>query len=186
MGGQWEPEWVDEHGTIHQGEIVGPTPRRRGGSPITDEDLIRAVIDARVQGRGLVDIATEYGVSHETVRRWCGEAEKGRRTQIDVVGLRIEAAQHLEAARRSAWELYRTGRAVQAPGVMRDALNQVNALTTTHSKLMGLNMPVRVDVQVTELSQAEQELQEMINEAKAEAAAKEQAVIDAADADPDL
>lgn len=186
MGGQWEPEWVDEHGTIHKGQIVGPTPRRHGGTPITDEDLIRAVIDARIKGMTLMDIAAEHGVSHETVRRWCGEAEKGRRTQIDVVGLRIEAAQHLEAARREAWELHRAGKAMRAPGVMRDALSQVNALTTTHNKLMGLNMPVRVDVQVTELSQAEQELQEMINEAKAEAAAKEQAVIDAANADPDL
>jgi hypothetical protein len=51
---------------------------------------------------------------------------------------------------------------------------------------MGAIAPVRVDVQVTELTAAEQELQEMINEAKAKTAADEAAVIQAASEDPDL
>ncbi len=187
-GRQWEPEWVDEHGVIHRGEIVGPRHKRAaGGQPIIDEDLIRAVIDARIKGiYSLREIAEAYGVSHETVRKWCGEAANSRRADVDIVGMRVEAAQHLEAARREAWNLHRMGQAAQHGGLMRDALTQVNQLTSTHAKLMGLNMPVKVDVAVTELSAAEQELQEMINEARAKAANDEQAVIDAADADPDL
>lgn len=186
-GKQWEPEWMDENGVVHKGEIVGPRRRRQaGGQPIIDEDLVRAVIDARVKGNSLRDIADAYGISHETVRKWCGEATQKRRAEVDVVGLRVEAAQHLEAARREAWDLHRMGKAAQHGGIMRDALNQVNQLTATHAKLMGLNMPVKIDVAVTELSAAEQELQEMINEAKARSALEEQAVIDAANEDPDL
>lgn len=186
-GRQWEPEWVDADGVIHKGEIIGPRQKRRaGGQPIADEDLVRAVIDARVQGATLMEIGAQYGISHETVRRWCGEAIKGRRTEVDVVGLRVEAAMNLETARREAWTLYRLGKLVQNAGVMKDALTQVNQLSATHARLMGLNMPTRVDVQVTELSQAEIELQEMLREAQAKAANAEADIIRAASEDPDL
>ena len=186
-GKQWEPEWIDENGVIHSGEIVGPRPQRKaGGQPITDEDLIRAVIDARVKGGTLKAIGQQYGISHETVRRWCGEAIQGRRTEVDVIGLRIEAAMHLETARREAWKLHRLGELVQNAGVMKDALSQVGQHTMAHARLMGLLMPVKVDVQVTELTSAERELQEMINEAQAKAANAEADVIRAASEDPDL
>lgn len=186
-GKQWEPEWMDENGVIHTGEIIGPRRQRKaGGQPIIDEDLVRAVIDARVQGRTLKDIGEQYGISHETVRRWCGEAVKGRRAEIDVVGLRVEAAMHLEAARREAWELERTGKQMRHAGVVRDALNQVGQLTMAHARLMGLLVPTRIDVQVTELSQAEVELQEMLREAQAKAASAEADIIRAASEDPDL
>lgn len=184
---QWEPEWVDENGVIHTGEIIGPRRKRKaGGSPIIDEDLIRAVIDARIKGGTLMDVAADYGVSHETVRRWCGEATRARRAEVDVVGLRVEAAMHLEAARRESWELHRLGKAIKHPGVMKDALALVNQQTMTHARLMGLLMPVRVDVAVTELSQAEVELQEILREAQAKAANVEADVIRAASEDPDL
>lgn len=186
-GRQWEPEWVDADGVIHTGEIVGPRPQRKaGGQPIIDEDLVRAVIDARVKGGTLKAIGDQYGISHETVRRWCGEAIKGRRAEVDVVGLRVEAAMHLEAARREAWKLHRLGELVQRADVMKDALTQVGQHTMAHARLMGLLMPTRVDVQVTELSQAEIELQEMLREAQAKAAAAEAEVIRAASEDPDL
>lgn len=186
-GKQWEPEWIDADGVIHTGEIVGPRPQRKaGGQPIIDEDLVRAVIDARVQGRTLMDIGQQYGISHETVRRWCGEAIKGRRAEVDVVGLRVEAAMHLETARREAWALYRAAKAAQNGGIMKDSLTQVGQHTMAHARLMGLLMPTRVDVQVTELSQAEIELQEMLREAQAKAAAAEAEVIRAASEDPDL
>lgn len=186
-GKQWEPEWMDEDGVIHKGEIVGPRRRRKaGGQPIIDEDLVRAVIDARVKGGTLRDIADAYGISHETVRKWCGEAIKSRRAEIDVVGLRVEAAMHLEAARREAWKLHAAGEAAQMPKVMLDSLTQVGQHTMAHARLMGLLMPTKVDVQVTELSQAELELQEMLREAQAKAAAAEAEVIRAASEDPDL
>lgn len=186
-GKQWEPEWMDEDGVIHTGEIVGPRRQRKaGGQPIIDEDLVRAVIDARVKGGTLKSIGETYGVSHETVRRWCGEAVKGRRQEIDVVGLRVEAAMHLEAARREAWELQQAAKVLQMPKIALDALSQVGQHTMAHARLMGLIMPTRVDVQVTELSQAEIELQELLREAQMKAAAAEADVIRAASEDPDL
>lgn len=186
-GKQWEPEWIDEDGVIHTGEIVGPRRQRKaGGQPIIDEDLVRAVIDARVKGGTLKAIGETYGVSHETVRRWCGEAIKGRRAEVDVVGLRVEAAMHLEAARREAWKLHALGEQVQRADVMKDALTQVGQHTMSHARLMGLLMPTRVDVQVTELSQAELELQEILREAQMRAANAEADVIRAASEDPDL
>lgn len=186
-GKQWEPEWMDEDGVIHTGEIIGPRRQRKaGGQPIIDEDLVRAVIDARVKGGTLKAIGKAYGISHETVRRWCGEAIKARRAEVDVIGLRVEAAMHLETARREAWKLHQFGEAVQRPDVMKDALTQVGQHTMAHARLMGLLMPTRVDVQVTELSQAEIELQEILREAQTKAANAEAEVIRAASEDPDL
>lgn len=179
-------------GEVIEGEIVvfghgGKREGRRGhayGS--LDEDTLREIIDKRVQGVALQALADEYGVSKTTVSRWCGENRSSRRQgegRVDVVALRAEAAEQIDVARRAAWKMFREH---LHPRVKLDALTRVESLTMAKAKLMGLNMPIKIDVQVHELSAAEQELQEMINEAKAKAAADEAAVIEAASKDPDL
>jgi transposase-like protein len=184
------------------GEVVYQ-PTRSGGDPgssrwgkrerfgnrsnynvFVDENLVREVHSKWIQGWSYRKISEEYGMSPETARRWCGEARETRRQAgLDIVALRAEAAAHLEAARMEAWKIH--GEAVLHKTQL-DALGKVETLTGAHARLMGLNAPVRVDLQVTELTAAEQELQEMINEAKAKTATDEAAVIQAASEDPDL
>jgi hypothetical protein len=192
----------EQDGKALEGEVVY-VPTRSGGDPgssrwgkqerfgnrsnynvFVDEDLVREVVNKRIQGWTLRRLAETYGIAPETARRWSGEAVKARRQEgLDVVALRAEAAAHLEAARMEAWKIYGDA-ALQKTQL--DALGKVETLTSAHARLMGLNAPVRVDLQVTELTAAEQELQEMINEAKARTAADEAAVIQAASEDPDL
>lgn len=175
-----------------EGEIVPRAPgeqRNRTGSARhnahVDEDMLRSAIDDRVSGMTLRAVGEKYGVSLQTVANWCGE-DRRNRTRAEAATCRAEASQHLDTARRKAWELYRLGQLAHQPKMMFDALIRIESITNSKAKLEGAIMPVRVDMQVTAVTQAEQELQDMINEAKAGAAAAEAAVIAAASADPDL
>lgn len=192
----------EQDGKALEGEVVY-VPKRSGGAPgssrwggreqfgdrrsyntFVDDDTVREILDKRIQGWTLRKISERYGIAPSTVSRWCGESvQTTKRKADDILALRIEAAQHLEAARRAAWAIYE---GAPLHKTQLDALGKVETLTGAHARLMGLNAPVRVDLQVTELTAAEQELQEMINEAKAKTAADEAAVIQAASEDPDL
>lgn len=187
MGDQENPE-------VFEGEIVWGDGRRDSDSgrsrrgrynPDVTEDDIRGVIADRVRGMTLREVADKWSCSVETVRRWCNE-DKKKRASAEAPKLRAEAAQQLEVVRDSAWEMYRAAQLRGMPKTMNDALTRVESATMAKAKLEGAILPVRIDLQVTELSAAEQELQEMINEAQAKAVVDEQAVIDAASADPDL
>lgn len=157
---------------------------RRSYNTFVDDDAVMEILDKRIRGWTLRKIADEHGISPSTVSRWCGESVQAtKRKAEDLLALRIEAAQHLEAARRAAWKIHEEAALHKT---QLDALGKVETLTNAHARLMGAIAPVRVDLQVTELSAAEQELQEMINEAKARTAADEAAVIAAASEDPDL
>lgn len=156
-----------------------------------DEDLVKQVIAYRVSHPRdtLQDIADTFGLSRETVRRWTKETKDARSARVDVVGLRIEAAQHVETARDEAWRVYQTAATRRDVGAMRtalDALRTIGGLTGTQAQLLGLNMPVKVDVQVTELTQAEVELQELVREAQARTAAQEATVVAEASGDGTL
>lgn len=192
----------EQDGKALEGEIVY-VPKRTGGMPgssrwgkqetfgdrrsynaFVDDDTVREILDKRIRGWTLRRIAEEYGIAPSTVSRWCGEAvQTTKRNAEDILALRVEAAQHLEAARRAAWKIHEEAGHHKT---QLDALGKVESLTAVHARLMGAIAPVKVDVQVTELTAAEQELQEMINEAKAKTAADEAAVIQAASEDPDL
>jgi transcriptional regulator with XRE-family HTH domain len=157
---------------------------RRSYNAFVDDDTVREILDKRIRGWTLRKIAEDYGISPSTVSRWCGESVQAtKRKAEDLLALRVEAAQHLEAARRAAWAVYEDAATHKTA---LDAIGKVETLTGAHARLMGLNAPVRVDLQVTELTEAERELQEMVNEAKAKTAADEAAVIQAASEDPDL
>jgi hypothetical protein len=176
-----------------EGEIVfTPHPRRAyrrnsKGQRDYDEEFIREVIEYSIANprEGLRKRADRFGVSTESIRRWT-QAEVARRQAADVAKLRAEASMQLHAARNEAWGIVGDARAQHRLRYALDGLALVNHLTTTDAKLMGLNMPVRLDVQVTELTEAERELQEIVREAQAKAAADEARVIAQADADPDL
>lgn len=176
-----------------EGEIVFvPHPRRKfrrnsSGQRDYDEEFVREVIEYSIANprEGLRKRADRFGVSTESIRRWT-QAEVAKRQAADVAKLRAEASMQLHAARNEAWGIVGDARGQHRLRYALDALALVNHLTTTDAKLMGLNMPVRLDVQVTEVTEAERELQEMVREAQARSLAQEADVIAQADADPDL
>ncbi len=202
----------DEHGNPRQGDRSEQPGDRFGpgekfGPRSYDKALIRQVIAYAIThpNEGLRKIGARFGVSQETVRRWTRADVDKRSSAVDTPKLRAEAAIHLEASRAEAWEIYqaikerlqidaRSAEEGGTPGLphptylqMLDKfLARVEQVTGTHAKLMGLNMPVKVDVQLTALTDAEKELQDMINEARERTAAMEAAVIAEASEDPDL
>jgi hypothetical protein len=184
--------WTDEHDEAQkplEGEIVLPTRRASAGGYRTrqgnlfDDDLVQEVIAERVvKRRTLRSIADEYGVSTETIARWAGERNAMHPT-IDVGRARALLADELDVIAQEAWKIHREtlDRKLQL-----DALGRLESLVRSKAQLLGLNAPVRHDVTLSAVTEAERELQEIINEAKAKTAAQEQAVIDAASTDPDL
>jgi len=206
----------DEHGNPRRGDRSEQPrdrpygPGERFGPRSYEEGLVREVVAYTVThpNEGLRRIAARFGVSTETVRRWTrGDVDK-RSSAVDTPKLRAEAAIHLEAERTQAWEIFQQLKDALAMGVgqdddppgrrtaalphptylkaLMDALGKVESATAVHAKLLGLYVPVKVDVQITALTEAERELQEMINEAKTRTAAMEAAVIAEASEDPDL
>lgn len=155
------------------------------------EPVVQAVIDERTLNpyATLQQIADKFDVSTETVRVWCGEAKASReRARVDVQALRNERAEELEVALRQMWALYSACKAASPPNLdgMVDAMNQIRQFTSIYARLMGLNAPIKIDVEATILTEAERELREMLDEAKAKAWATEQDTIKAASEDPDL
>lgn len=181
-------------------------PGERFGPRSYDEGLVAEVIAYTVAHpyEGLRKIAARFGVSTTTIVRWTRADVDKRSSAVDTPKLRAKAAIHLEGVRAEAWNLYQALKDTLAIGgvdeegrtrglphpsylkALQDALVRVESVTGAHAKLMGLNMPVKVDVQLTELTEAERELQDMIREAQARAAAAEAAVIAAASEDPEL
>lgn len=158
-----------------------------------DEGFVAEVIHYTITHPhdGLRLVGARFGISKETVRRWTREDVDKRSSAVDTARKRAEASIQLEAAIAEAWKLYdnAVGKSVRDARAIRtalEALRTVDMLAGSHAKLMGLNMPVKVDVQVTELTEAERELQEMINEAAARADRLEADVIAQASEDPDL
>jgi len=175
-----------------EGEIIPPEAKKKhwnsdgnGRNAYVDGDVVDAVIADRVSGMTLRQVGEKWGISHQTVHNWCGGDLKNRKS-ADVAEKRAHAAQQLAVARGEAWKIYRAAKDRGLTKVMDNALIRIESITMAMAKLEGAIAPVRVDLTVTELTAAEQELQEMLNEAAAKAAAEEQAVIDAANADPDL
>lgn len=165
----------------------------KGQNAYADPDTVAAVVHDRVTGMTLKAVAAKYGISPETVRRWAQEQRERTEAMTDVVKIRAAEALHLEAVQRTAWALVRAGEAALMAGdlkggvsMIKDGLSAVQTATMGHSLLHGTRAPVRVDVTHHAMTQAEQELQEMINEARAAAANAEADVIRAASEDPDL
>lgn len=187
-------------------------PGKKFGPRSYDEGLVREVIAYAVVHpyESMASIGRRFGVSAGSVGKWTRDDVDKRSSAVDTPRLRAEAAVNLEAVRNEAWALHQAlkdamglpaaGQGLAEDGTpapftpphpsylkaLMDALVRVESATATHAKLMGLNMPVKVDVQLTQLTEAERELQEMIDEATARTAAMEADVIAQASEDPDL
>jgi len=188
------------HGTgeVLEGEIMLPDPAKRrnkqrqwrntnghGQNAFADPDIVGQVVADRVSGMTLREVSEKWGVSIQTVSNWAGE-DRRNRTRVEAAEARAEASQHLDVARRKAWDMFRKADAGGAPKIMGEALNRVESITNSKARLEGAIRPVRVEVEIHALSDAEMELQAMVREAQAKAAADEAAIIAAASEDPDL
>jgi hypothetical protein len=161
--------------------------RNTAGQTDYDEAFVREVIAWSISHPtwSLRKIGDKFGVHHATIANWCRAANVDRQT-ASVAQLRAEASLQLQAARDQAWKLHELALLTRDVRDALAALSAINMLTGTDAKLMGLNMPVRVDVQHTAITEAERELQQIIDEAKAKTAAEEATVIAQASEDPDL
>lgn len=73
------------------------------------------------------------------------------------------------------------GNPLRDHGPILAALREARATLESFRALMGLNQPVKIDATVTEVTQQDVELQEMLHEAKAKMQAEEQRIIDGGD-----
>lgn len=136
-----------------------------------DEDLqVRRVraLELRTLGYGYREIGVALGVAaytaHQDVKRELsrreGEATEQARmveeARLDKILLR--AMQVVEQAKAS-------------PELVLKAIDRVIRVVHQRSVLLGLNLPARLDIHVTERTQADLELEELLNEAEARNAA---------------
>jgi hypothetical protein len=190
--GQWGGHQQDDRAPL-EGEIVYMDHPHRAyrrnsrGQTDYDDAFVREVVAWSIANPtwGVRRIGDKFGISKDTVRNWCRAANVDRQ-KADVAQARADASLQLQTARDQAWEVYQAALVGHKPRYALDALSLIGTLTMHDARLMGLNMPVRVDVQVTEVTEAERELQEIIREAQARTAAQEADVIAAASEDPDL
>lgn len=179
-----EPRAIEGPGYSERGE------RHRATAEL-DEDARRQVIQWRVAKMSLREISdmclARFGVriSHETVRRWVGEAHESHR-RVDperMSELRAEAAQELDTMAAVAWETVRTFAGTE---LALKAIDRLVSIGQAKMAMLGYKIPVRQDVHVHMQTPEDVELEEMINEAKARQANAEAAVVRAATEDPDL
>lgn len=157
------------------GEVVlweAPRTRQRRHNAFVDPDVVEEIVRKRIKGATLKALGAEYGISHETVRQWCGEAvKKTRVASADILALRARLTLELETLKNAAWQEFETN---AHQGVRRDALTRVESAVRAIADLNGAKAPVvvKAEVSVTELTQEDLKLQEMIREAQAREAAQ--------------
>ncbi len=130
-----------------------------------DEETIAEAIRARAMGFKPSEIAERLGCHRTTVVRWCADHLGSRNYgDPDIPKVRAALAVELETASHEAWRIVR-----EAPGTLAalKALNTVDSIARTRANLLGAVAPTRVHVDVKETTQADLELEEMINEARA-------------------
>lgn len=186
--------YEDSPREVLEGEIILPDRTRGHGRSqhnrkgneygrIMDEDLIREVVEARrIKKWTLQKCADTFGVSKGTVGNWAGERGNPIETP-NVLKIRGEIAESLALVSKEAWKIHdeTTDRKVKL-----DALARIESVDRTRAVLHGANAPVRHDVTLTAVTEAERELQEILREAAAAEAVREAAVIKAASEDADL
>lgn len=167
--------------TKHLDEPQPPAVRRghggqNSGNPIglrrsrNDEDLLLRRITAlelRVRGYGYREISVELGVSvpvaFHDVKRMLREREAEA-----VAEARTLEETRLDKILHRAMEVVNSTTSLE---LRLKAIDRVVRVINQRSLLLGLNMPAQVNVSVTELSQADVELAELLAEAEARNAA---------------
>lgn len=182
---------TDPNDPVEQPEYSGPPPilegeivpyvdgidaetgrRRRGYNAYVDEEIVRQVVYERAKGRKLKDIAEEFGISMPTVSNWYrGEVRKRTENPMKAAKYRAQLTLELEALRREVWKMQ-----IENPGdlkAQRETWVRIESLVKTVADLNGVapEKTIRASVQVTEVTQQDLELQDMINAAKAKNAA---------------
>lgn len=170
---------IDTGGATHQ--------RTKGDSGARRAAQREQAYDLRLRGRTLRQIGQDMGLSHETVRQLLREEIANRLDPLKDQYLQYEMDRldHMQQAVFAV--LDNPGKVVTgvtADGrhwsalVMDDskvlgAVDRLVRISESRRKLCGLDAPVKVqaDVQVTETTQEDLELQELLREAKAKAAA---------------
>lgn len=135
-------------------------------------DTIAEAIRARALGFSLQQISDRLGPNIETIRIWCQEAARGRQypTPQSLNRVRGEMVVELEAMQHEA---LRVARMYPGTELALKGLTVANHILRTRANLIGVNAPQRVDVKVEEITEADRELFDMINEAKAKSALAE-------------
>lgn len=178
--GEQEPK------AVLSGELVwqqnADRTRRAKYTANLDDDTVAEIIRGKVSGRTFRDLSQSYGVSERTIRDWMSDAHAARKRR-PIEDIRADLFLEAETAAAAAWDVVR---GAMDPKTRLDALLRVESLIRTRSTLAGANQPVRHDVTIQVVTDAERELQEMITLAKAQTALREKAVINAATEDTEL
>jgi hypothetical protein len=180
--------------------MAGSAPYRKK-NPAERAERAAAVFDLKLQGLSLrqIDILTQaedgptggYRISASTAKEMIRE-EAARRVDPKVDLWRALGLERLEgvlrdhvALRNAHWDRamgdQEKGPEVAAALAVDRALNGVSRVVEMQSKLVGAHI-TKIDATVTEVTQQDIELQEMIRAAKAKAALEEQAIIEGGEA----
>jgi DNA-binding Lrp family transcriptional regulator len=156
-------------GAVDPNNHKGNSGRQSGirASKNADELALRRqkCLDLRLQGMQLREIAQKVGVSAMVVGQDIKKLINDQLSPDDV-----QAARALEEARLDKLLGIALGVAENLkadPELRLKAIDRVVRISNQRATLLGLNMPTRVDMTVTERTQQDIELQELINEAQA-------------------
>lgn len=138
------------------------------------EEQIRA-FEMRVAGCTIRDIAKDLECSVGKAHRLIEKEIEARKWPVVSAWREVELTR-LEAMHQALWgmlpDLAKSG---QLAGILA-VMDRIHKIGDRRSKLLGLDAPVKVDATVHEVTQQDLELDELLREAKAQAAAAEQAV----------
>lgn len=142
---------------------------RRSDRNFYDEETITEAIRLVMAGHKPSVVAERIGCSRQALWRWVNTAKdkRGAISYVDMPRVRGSLALELAAGREEAW---RCVRAYPQTKFALDALVVINNLIRNEAVLLGLNAPIVVQVDVEQVTAADRELEELINEAKAKAA----------------
>lgn len=150
----------------------GVRPRTRR-SDVGKVDEQEKSLELYLAGYSQMQIADQMGVSQTTVYHRLQEAAKRRTDPLVDEWRRTEGAR-LEFERG---EIRKIARDQSDPELKLKAYDRVLRYSDRLAKLYGADLPVKTEVTVVEITEAERELQEILNEAAAAQANKEQELL---------
>ena len=142
-------------------------------------ERIEQAFRLRLQGLAIHEVAREMGVPQPTIRAWIDQSIEIR-VGPQVEKLRELANARLDYLRMRVWDIIRT-----ASGELRlKAIDRALQIERRWAANNGSDSPVRVDAVITERSQADLEMEELLREAQARNAVIEGQIVDDAVTDP--
>lgn len=129
--------------------------------------------ELRLTGLSPSKIAAQMGIHSTTVRGYI-DAELTALVQPRAVEMRAMENERLDRLRVEAEAILHAGRGTE---LALKAIDRILNISRRYSALNGLDMPIRVDVQNTEKTQADLELDELLREAQARNAIVEAEIV---------